>query len=111
LLLTVTGSRYVSTWIKLHSELGRAQIFKSPGGILQLGIEAADAEPDQGWLQAHRLQAFLKFKPLLWHKTRQSLQARIAKLKPSVKLTSKRINEKAMLPQCNYGSQAYPLSR
>jgi hypothetical protein len=47
----------------------------------------------------------------LWHKTRQSLQARIAKLKPSVKLTSKRINEKAMLPQCNYGSQAYPLSR
>src|SRR6202048_5080224 len=28
--------------------LGRAQIFKSPGGLLQLGIEAADAEPDQG---------------------------------------------------------------
>ena len=28
--------------------LGRAQIFKSPAGLLQLGIEAADAEPDQG---------------------------------------------------------------
>src|SRR6202171_3669989 len=27
--------------------LGRAQIFKSPGGLLQLGIEGADAEPDQ----------------------------------------------------------------
>src|ERR1700719_1603529 len=27
--------------------LGRAQIFKSPGGLLQLGIEPADAEPDQ----------------------------------------------------------------
>jgi hypothetical protein len=24
-----------------------AQIFKAPGGLLQLGIEAADAEPDQ----------------------------------------------------------------
>jgi hypothetical protein len=110
LLLTVTGSRYVSTWIKLHSELGRAQSSKSPAAFFRLGL-TADAEPDQGCLQAHRLQAFLKFKPLLWHKTRQSLQARIAKLKPSVKLTSKRINEKAMLPQCNYGSQAYPLSR
>src|ERR1700676_2319038 len=28
--------------------LGHAQIFKSPGGLLQLGIEAADAESDQG---------------------------------------------------------------
>src|SRR5260370_30441744 len=28
--------------------LGRAQIFKAAGGLLQLGIEAADAEPDQG---------------------------------------------------------------
>src|SRR5260370_28850424 len=27
--------------------LGRAQIFKASGGLLQLGIEAADAEPDQ----------------------------------------------------------------
>src|SRR5216684_2935180 len=27
--------------------LGRAQIFKAPGGLLQLGIEAADAQPDQ----------------------------------------------------------------
>src|ERR1700730_2550461 len=27
--------------------LGRAQIFKAPGGLLQLGIEGADAEPDQ----------------------------------------------------------------
>src|SRR5207244_4351025 len=27
--------------------LGRAQIFKALGGLLQLGIEAADAEPDQ----------------------------------------------------------------
>ena len=26
--------------------LGRAQIFKSPSGLLQLGIDAADAEPD-----------------------------------------------------------------
>src|SRR5439155_8656242 len=27
--------------------LGCAQIVKAPGGLLQLGIEAADAEPDQ----------------------------------------------------------------
>ena len=27
--------------------LGRAQIVKAPGGPFQLGIEAADAEPDQ----------------------------------------------------------------
>jgi hypothetical protein len=27
--------------------LGRAQIVKAPGGLLQLGIEAADAQPDQ----------------------------------------------------------------
>ena len=27
--------------------LGRAQIFKAPGGLLQLRIEAADAKPDQ----------------------------------------------------------------
>src|SRR4029453_15965124 len=27
--------------------LGRAQICQPPGGLLQLGIEAADAEPDQ----------------------------------------------------------------
>jgi hypothetical protein len=32
----------------IGSPSGRAQIFKAPGGLLQLGIEAADAQPDQG---------------------------------------------------------------
>jgi hypothetical protein len=62
-------------------------------------------------LQAHRLQAFLKHKPTLWHRTRKRLQARINPLSTKLSLTSKRITDKARLPQLNYQSPAYPLWR
>jgi hypothetical protein len=58
-------------------------------------------------LQAHRLRAFIKLKPLLWHRTRQRLQAR---LKPSPELTRPRIDDRARLPVSNYASRACPLS-
>jgi hypothetical protein len=60
-------------------------------------------------LQALRLQAFLKHKPTLWHRTRKRLQARISPLPTKLSLTSKRITDKARLPQRNYQSQAFPL--
>jgi hypothetical protein len=65
-------------------------------------------------LQVKRLQAFLKFKPSIRSKARQRLQTRIRllMLKPhSSALTSKRINDKAQLPQLNYQTQAEPLWR
>jgi hypothetical protein len=60
-------------------------------------------------LQALRLQAFLKHKPTLWHRTRRRLQARINPLTTKLSLNSKRITDKAKLPQRNYQSQACPL--
>ena len=40
---TQLSQRVGRYWLSLR----RAQIFKAPGGLLQLGIEAADAQPDQ----------------------------------------------------------------
>jgi hypothetical protein len=60
-------------------------------------------------LQSHRIKQFLKFKPLLWHRTRRRLQARVLTTKPMTSTT--RITDKAMLPQLNYQSGASPLWR
>jgi hypothetical protein len=65
-------------------------------------------------LQANRIQAFLKFKPLIKHKARQRLQTRIRSLpiKPYNRQSiGKRINAKAANPQSNYNTQATPLWR
>jgi len=65
-------------------------------------------------LQARRLQAFLKLKPLLWHKTRQRLQRRYRSLVSKTKAarsTGQRINAKASLPHLNYQTSAHPLWR
>src|SRR5262245_43367127 len=60
-------------------------------------------------LQAQRLQAFLKLKPLLWHRTRKRLQARVNK--STTKPLPKRFSTKALLPQLNYQTAASPLWR
>jgi hypothetical protein len=65
-------------------------------------------------LQVKRLEAHLSFKPRIPHKTRQRLQTRIHSLlaKPhTTKLNNKHINDKALLPQLNYNTQAEPLWR
>jgi hypothetical protein len=61
-------------------------------------------------LQALRLQAFLKHKPTLWHRTRKRLQARI-RVSTNPVVNSRRITGKAKLPQSNYQSPACPLWR
>jgi hypothetical protein len=62
-------------------------------------------------LQTHRIKQFLKFKPLLWHRTRKRLQARAHSLSTKPVFTSKRITDKALLPQLNYQTGASPLWR
>ena len=42
-----SASVQAATRVNVEQAFGRAQIFKAPGGLLQLGIEAADAQPDQ----------------------------------------------------------------
>jgi hypothetical protein len=60
-------------------------------------------------LQSHRITQFLKFKPCLWHRTRKRLQTRVLTTKPIT--TTKRITDKALLPQLNYQSGASLLWR
>ena len=65
-------------------------------------------------LQAHRIQAFLKFKPLIRGKARQRLQARLSSLiakSKNITLRGKHITDKAILPYSNYNTQAAPLWR
>jgi hypothetical protein len=47
----------------------------------------------------------------LWHRTRQRLQAKAFSLSTKLMHPSTRITDKALLPQLNYQSQAYPLTR
>ena len=60
-------------------------------------------------LQTHRIKQFLRFKPLLWHRTRKRLQARMNAFE--TKPMPKRITDRAMLPQLNYQTGASPLWR
>jgi hypothetical protein len=65
-------------------------------------------------LQAKRLQSFLTFKPFIRSKARKRLQARIRLLTlmpQRAMLITKRINDKAQLPQLNYNTAAEPLWR
>jgi hypothetical protein len=100
------GCRCCRTVTKLYFDGGRLACRRCVNAIHASQVLDKRTRPA---LQAHRLQAFIMHKPTLWPKTKQSLQARIAKLKPSPELTSKRIGDRARLPVSNYQSQACPL--
>jgi hypothetical protein len=71
-------------------------------------IYASQTQGKQGRkaLQTHRIKQYLTFKPSLIAKTKQRLLARCTS---NTELVTKRIPDKAKLPQGNYKVQALPL--